>query len=210
LKFTIFGATVGTGKQLIEQALAAGNHVVAYVRNPSKLEFKHKYLTIVEGELADQMMIEQVVSGADAVISVLGPRGDSKYKPITRGMQNIIDAMNKYGVRRLIVSSTLSLKDPNDLPDFKAKVLVNLVKFTMRAVYEEIISVAETVRKSDLDWTILRLTTLNNNPKSGRVRVGYLGKGEVGLRISSADLAEFMLKQVKNTKYLQHSPVISN
>ena len=210
MKFTIFGATVGTGKQLIEQALAAGNHVVAYVRNPSKLEFKHKYLTIVEGELADQMMIEQVVSGADAVISVLGPRGDSKYKPITRGMQNIIDAMNKYGVRRLIVSSTLSLKDPNDLPDFKAKVLVNLVKFTMRAVYEEIISVAETVRKSDLDWTILRLTTLNNNPKSGRVRVGYLGKGEVGLRISSADLAEFMLKQVKNTKYLQHSPVISN
>ncbi|MBA7513159.1 hypothetical protein ES705_05169 [subsurface metagenome] len=210
MKFTIFGATGGTGKQLIEQALAAGNHVVAYVRNPSKLEFKHKYLTIVEGELADQMMIEQVVNGADAVISVLGPRGDSKYKPITRGMQNIIDAMNKYGVRRLIVSSTLSLKDPNDLPDFKAKVLVNLVKFTMRAVYEEIISVAETVRKSDLDWTILRLTTLNNNPKAGRVRVGYLGKGEVGLRISSADLAEFMLKQVKNTKYLQHSPVISN
>jgi len=210
LKFTIFGATGGTGKQLIEQALAAGNHVVAYVRNPSKLEFKHKYLTIVEGELADQMMIEQVVSGADAVISVLGPRGDSKDKPITRGMQNIIDAMNKYGVRRLIVSSTLSVKDPNDLPDFKAKVLVNLVKFTMRAAYEEIISVAETVRKSDLDWTILRLTTLNNNPKSGRVRVGYLGKGEVGLRISRADLAEFMLKQVKGIKYLQHSPVISN
>ena len=164
----------------------------------------------MEGELADQMMIEQVVSGADAVISVLGPRGDSKDKPITRGMQNIIDAMNKNGVRRLIVSSTLSVKDPNDLPDFKAKVLVNLVKFTMRAAYEEIISVAETVRKSDLDWTILRLTTLNNNPKSGRVRVGYLGKGEVGLRISRADLAEFMLKQVKNTKYLQHSPVINN
>ena len=210
MKFTIFGATGGTGKQLVEQALAAGNHVVAYVRNPSKLEFKHKYLTIVEGELADQMMIEQVVSGADAVISVLGPRGDSKDKPITRGMQNMIDAMNKYGVRRLIVSSTLSVKDPNDLPDFKAKVLVNLVKFTMRAAYEEIISVAETVRKSDLDWTILRLTTLNNNPKSGRVRVGYLGKGEVGLRISRADLAEFMLKQVKDIKYLQHSPVISN
>jgi len=104
----------------------------------------------------------------------------------------------------------LSVKDPNDLPDLKSKVLVNIVKIMMRAAYEEIISVAETVRKSDLDWTILRLTTLNNNPKSGRVRVGYLGKGEVGLRISRADLAEFMLKQVKNTKYLQHSPVISN
>ena len=210
MKLTIFGATGGTGKQVVEQAVAAGNHVVAYVRNPSKLEFIHKNLTIVEGELADQMMIEQAVSGVDAVISVLGPRGGSKDKPITRGMQNIITAMNKYGVRRLIVSSTLSVKDPNDLPDFKAKFLVNFVKLTMRSAYEEIISVAETVRKSDLDWTILRLTTLTNNLKSGKVKVGYLGKGEVGMRISRADLAEFILKQVQNTKYLRQSPVISN
>ena len=210
MKLTIFGATGRTGKQLVEQALAAGNHVVAYVRNPSKLSFMHKDLTIVEGKLADQTMIEHAVSGADAVISVLGPRGGSKEKPITQGIQNIITAMNKYGVRRLIITSTLSAKDPNDMPDFKAKVLVNFVKLTIRAAYKEIISVAETVRKSDLDWTILRLTTLNNNPKSGEFRVGYLGKGEVGMRISRADLAEFILKQVQNTKYLQQSPVISN
>ena len=210
MKLTIFGATGGTGKQLIKQALVEGNHVVAYVRNPSKLEIMHKDLTIVGGELADQMMIEQAVNGVDAVISVLGPRNGSKNKPITQGMLNIIAAMNKYGVRRLIVSSTLSVKDPKDLPDFKSKVLVSFVKLTMRSAYEEILCVAETVRNSDLDWTILRLTTLNNNPKSGKVRVGYLGMDEVGMRISRADLAEFMLKQVKNKKYLQKSPVISN
>ncbi len=210
MKLTIFGATGGTGKQLVEQAITAGNHVVAYVRNPSKLDFMHKYLTIVEGELDDIMMIEQAVSGVDAVISVLGPRGGSKDKPITRGMQNIITAMYKYGVHRLIVSSTLSVRDPNDLPDFKPKIFVKFVKLTMRAVYEEIISIADAVRNSDLDWTILRLTTLNNKPKSGKIRVGYLGKGEVGLRISRADLAQFILKQVQNTKYLQQSPVISN
>jgi putative NADH-flavin reductase len=210
MKIAIFGATGETGRQFVEQALAAGYQVVAYVRNPSKLNTKHENLTIVQGELADQAIIERAVSGADAVISVLGPRGGSKGKPITRGMQNIIEAMKKQGVRRLIISSTLSAKDPNDLPDFKAKALVNLVKLTMHAAYEEIVSVADTVRKSDLDWTIVRLTTLNNNPKSGKVRVGYLGKGEVGLRISRADLAEFMLKQVQDTKYLRQAPVISN
>jgi len=210
MKIAIFGATGETGRQLVEQALAAGYQVVAYVRNPSKLNTRHENLTIVQGDLADQAMIERAISGADAVISVLGPRGDSKNKPITRGMQNIIEAMKKQGVRRLIISSTLSAKDPNDLPDFKAKALVNLVKLTMHAAYEEIVSVADTVRKSDLDWTIVRLTTLNNNPKSGKVRVGYLGKGEVGLRISRADLAEFMLKQVQDTKYLRQAPVISN
>jgi len=210
MRITLFGATGGTGKQLVELALAAGYQVVAYVRNPSKISTKHENLTIVQGELADQAMIEGAVNGADAVISVLGPRGGSKNKPITRGMQNIIEAMKKQGVHRLVISSTLSVKDLNDLPGFKAKALVNLVRLTMHAAYEEIASVAETVRKSDLDWTIVRLTMLNNNPKSGKVRVGYLGKGEVGLRISRADLAEFMLKQVQETKYHRASPVISN
>jgi putative NADH-flavin reductase len=210
LKLTIFGATGGTGKQLVEQALAAGDHVVAFARNPSKLTIKNEHLTVVHGELTDQALIEKAVSGADAVISVLGPRGGSKNKPLTLSMQNIIAAMKKQGVRRLIISSTLSAKDPNDLPDFRAKALVALVKLTMHAAYEEIVSVAETVRASDLDWTIVRLTLLNDNPKSGKVRVGYLGRGEVGTWISRADIADFMLKQVKDTKYLQQAPVISN
>jgi putative NADH-flavin reductase len=210
MKLAIFGATGSTGKLLLEQALVAGDDVVAFVRDPSKLNIRHERLTVMQGELADEAMVEHAVSDADAVISVLGLRGGSKGKPITRGMQNIIEAMKKQHVRRLIISSTLSAKDSNDLPDLRAKVLVNLVKFTMHAAYEEIVSVAETVRKSELDWTIVRLTTLNNNAKSGKVRVGYLGRGEVGSRISRADLAEFMLKQVKDTKYLRQAPVISN
>ncbi|MGA9349425.1 MAG: SDR family oxidoreductase [Anaerolineae bacterium] len=210
MRLTIFGATGATGKHLTEQALAAGNQVVAYARNPSKLNIRQELLTIVQGELDDQAMIERAVSGADAVISVLGPRGGSKNKPITRGMQNIIAAMKKQGVRRLIISSTLSAKDLNDLPEFRAKALVTLVRLMMHAAYEEIVNVAETVRASDLDWTIVRLTLLNDNPKSGKVKVGYLGRGEVGTWISRADIADFMLKQVQDTKYLRQAPAISN
>jgi len=118
--------------------------------------------------------------------------------------------MKKQGVRRLIISSTLSAKDPNDLSEFRAKALVNFVKITMHAAYEEIVSVAEAVRASDLDWTIVRLTMLNNNPKSGKVRAGHLGRGEVGTWISRADIADFMLKQIQDTKYLRQAPAISN
>jgi uncharacterized protein YbjT (DUF2867 family) len=78
--------------------------------------------------------------------------------------------------------------------------MVNIVKATMHDAYEDIVSTAETVRNSDLDWTIVRLTMLNNNPKSGKVKVGYVGKGEVGTWISRADLAEF----------LRQAPAISN
>lgn len=210
MKITIFGATGRTGKQLVEQALGAGDQVVAYVRAPSKLEQKHERLTVIRGELKDREGIERAVNGADAVISVLGPRGSSKGKPITVGTQNIIAAMKKQGVRRLIISSTASAKDPKDRPELRFGVMIGMVKLFIRAAYEDIVSTAEAVRKSDLDWTIVRLSLLNNDPRSGKVKVGYMGRGEVRTRISRADIADFMLKQVKDQKYLGQAPLISN
>jgi len=210
VRIVVFGATGGTGKQLVEQALATGYEVVVYARNRSKLNVSHEHLTVIQGELSDAALIETAVKDAGAVLSALGPRGGSKNKPLTQGMQNIIAAMKKHGISRLIVTSTLSAKDSKDKPDFKTKALVNLVKTTMHAAYEDIVDSAETVRTSDLEWTIVRLAAPNNKPKSGKVKVGYVGTGEVGMSISRADIADFMLKQIENTKYLREAPVISN
>lgn len=210
MKLAIFGGTGNTGKLLVEQALDAGNQVVAYVRDPTKLDIKSDRLAIIQGELVDEEKIESVLKGAGAVLSALGPKGGSKGKPLTRGMRVIIAAMKRQGVRRLIVTSTLSAKDPHDLPEFRARVLVALVRLAMRGAYEEILSVADTVRESDQDWTIVRLTMLNNKAKSGKVRAGYLGKSEVGTWISRADVADFMLQQVQDAKYLRQAPAISN
>jgi len=210
MKIAIFGATGETGRQLVEQALAAGHEVLAYVRNPSKLIINHEHLKVIQGELTDEPLIENAVRGANAVISALGPRGGSRNKPLTQGMQNIIAAMRKQGIRRLIITSTLSAKAPNDQPNFRVKASISLVKHLMHDAYEDIVSVAETVRASDLDWTIVRLNLLNNKPKSGKVKVGYVGRGEVGTWISRADIADFMLKQVEDVKYLHQAPAISN
>ena len=59
MKITVFGATGGAGKQLVEQALAAGYEVVAYARNPSKLSISHEHLTVVQGELSYQALTEK-------------------------------------------------------------------------------------------------------------------------------------------------------
>ena len=79
----------------------------------------------------------------------------------------------------------------------------------MHDAYQDIVNVAETVRASDLDWTIVRLTLLNNKSKSGKVKVGYVDK-EVGMQTSRADIADFMLKQISDTKYLREASAISN
>jgi putative NADH-flavin reductase len=212
MKLIIFGASGEAGRQLIEQALAEGDEVVAFVRNPSKLTIRHEQLRIVQGELQNRAGIERAVNGMDAVISLLGPRPgeDSKSGPLTHGTQNIVAAMKKCGVRRLIVVSTPSASAPNDLPDLRFKMLVSMIKTTMRPAYEEIVNVAQIVRASDLDWTIVRVSILNNNPKSGKVRVGYLGKGAVGVRLSRADMAGFILREVRNPKYIRQMPAISN
>lgn len=209
-RITVFGATGGTGRQVVEQALAEGYEVVTYLRNRPKLGINHERLAVVEGELADMERIEDAIKGADAVLSALGPRGRTRDKPITTGMRNIIAAMKRLGTRRLIITSTLSAEDPQDRPDFRSRAMVSLVKVAMHGAYEDIVSVAELVRASDLDWTILRLALLNNHSKTGRVKAGYVGSGEVGTSISRADVAYFMLRQVNDTKYLHQAPAISN
>ncbi len=210
MRIAVFGATGGTGRELVHQALARGCKVVAFARDPSKLNAASDRLTVVKGELSDQALIENAVQGTDAVLCALGPHGYSRKRPITQGVQNIIEAMKKTGVRRLIMTSTLSARDQEDKPDLRTKAMVNLVKLTMRGSYEDIVSAAEVVRASDLDWTILRLAILNNGQKTGKVRTGYVGGGEVGTRISRADIADFMLKQIDDTRYVRQAPAISN
>jgi len=209
MKLAVFGATGGTGKQLVEQALAAGHEVVAFARDPSKLTTRHERLTIAPGDVTDQAAVECAVNGVEAVISVLGPRDNDRSKPITRGTQNILAAMKKYGVRRFVLSSTPSASDPNDLPDFRFKIAIGLVRLTLRSAYEDIVNTAQVVRASDCDWTIVRVSMLTDAPKTGVVKMGHVGK-TMGMRLSRADLAEFMLEQVQDAKYLRQAPAISN
>jgi hypothetical protein len=71
------------------------------------------------------------------------------------------------------------------------------------------VRVADLIRASDLDWTLVRVPMLTDAPPSGDVLVGYLGRG-VGARISRTDMAAFILEQASDDTYLRQAPVISN
>jgi NAD(P)-dependent dehydrogenase (short-subunit alcohol dehydrogenase family) len=210
MKIAVFGATGQAGQLLVKKALADGYDVVAYARNPSKLDQRSEQLTVIQGELNDQASIEKTITGVDAVVSLLGLRGRTRTKPITLGMRNIIAAMTNQGIRRLIIVSTASAKDPNDRPDLKFRILVAIVKLLIRPAYEEIVSVADVVRNSDLDWTLVRLSLLSNKPATGKTRAGFLGRGEVKIGVTREDMVAFLLNQVGDARYLRQSPVISN
>jgi putative NADH-flavin reductase len=209
MKITIFGATGGTGRQLVQQALAASHEVTAFVRDPTKLNVQHDCLQIVQGDVTDPVAVERAVCGAQAVISVLNTRRDAKGSPITQGTKNILTAMKKYGVRRLVFSAAPSARDPQDSPDLRFKLMIGLVRLVAHAGYEDMVGSAQAVRSSNVDWTIVRLPFPTDDPKTGHVKVGYLNK-ESGTRISRADAAEFMLEEVQEARYLREAPMISN
>jgi len=209
MKLTIFGATGRTGHLLVEQALAAGHEVTAFVRTPAKLGQTNDRLRVVQGDLTNAAQIEAAIHGADAVLSVLGPSNNQAPCEISRGMDLILAAMQKTGVRRLVISAGAGVHDPQDRPGAFDKAIGVLLKLTARNVYEDMVQAVAKVRASDLDWTIVRVPMLTDDPAKGDFKIGYLGGG-IGPRISRADMAAFILKQAGDRTYLRQAPVISN
>src|SRR5690349_3424814 len=106
MNIAIFGGTGKTGLLLIEKALKSGHTVTVFARTPSKISIQHNNLKIVKGELEEHGKIEEAIKNADAVLSVLGPTQKTKGLALANGIRNIVDAMKKNDVKRLIATAT--------------------------------------------------------------------------------------------------------
>src|SRR5712691_3765930 len=63
MRLLIVGATGGTGRQLIAQALERGHAVTALVRNPAKLQIEHPQLKVIPGDVLDYGSVDAAVRG---------------------------------------------------------------------------------------------------------------------------------------------------
>ena len=205
----LFGATGRTGRHLLQQALERGYNVRVLARDPGKLAVQSERLVVVRGNLKDAACVEEVITGADAVLSVLGPTSNEPTFEISRGTADIMSTMKRQGVKRLIISAGAGVGDPGDTPKLFNKLINVALKATARNVYEDMLKTVDQVRGSGLEWTVVRVPRLTDGPKTGQVRVGMVGQG-TGANLSRADMAEFMLKQVNDSRHLRQAPVISN
>ncbi|MDX2078941.1 MAG: SDR family oxidoreductase [bacterium] len=209
MKVAIFGGTGKTGKHLVQEALNAGHDVTLLARTPSKLGIEHPALQIVQGDIANLSAIETTIAGVDVVMSVLGPTPKQPPFAISNGITNIITAMKKQGLKRLVISAGAGVGDPNDKPKFVDRLATFAIRTLSKNAYEDMNAVVDIVRTSNLDWTIIRVPMLTDQPKQNKIRLAYLG-GDVGIRLSRADMAEFMLKKGLDKAHLHKAPVISN
>jgi putative NADH-flavin reductase len=209
---TVFGATGKIGRLVVDQLLADGHTVTAYVRNPAKLTAQHPNLHIVQGELDDASAVARAVEGADAVISALGPslRRGTTGTPVADGTRNIVNAMQAAGIRRYIGLATPAMADEHDRPTLKGKILRLMPRLAMPNALREIDAMGAAITGADFDWTIARITNPTHKPAKGTVRAGYLGHDRIGSAMTRADIAAFLVGQLTDTTYLRAAPAISN
>jgi putative NADH-flavin reductase len=208
MKVIVFGASGGTGIEIVKQALEAGHEVTAFVRNPAKVAIQHPHLKLVTGDVLDAAAVGKSVEGQEAVISALGPT-----RPPVPGMmeiaaQNIVAAMKKAGIRRLISTTGAGVRDPQDQPKLIDHLMKGLLTLLAGEVLRDSAANVVVIRASDLDWTIVRYPRLLDAPRTGTYRVGYVGKGS-GSQLSRADGADFVLKELTENKYIHQMPVVS-
>ncbi|MCW3463524.1 NAD(P)-dependent oxidoreductase [Chitinophaga nivalis] len=211
MNILIIGATGGTGAQLVEQALNQGHHVSAFVRNPAKLQLRHSHLTIIQGDVMDMDSLERAMAGQDAVLSALGVPASHKEPIRAIGTLNVIRAMEKAGVKRFICQTSLGYGDSRQVLNrtpFYFKYLI--VPFVLKTGFADHALQEEHIRQSRLDWVIVRPGNLTDGKHTGLYKHGFAATDKtIKVKVSRADVADFMLKQLTTTVYLGKTPGIS-
>jgi putative NADH-flavin reductase len=203
MRVLIVGATGGTGRQLLAQALERGLAVTALVRDPSRLTIVHPRLTIVRGDVLDAGSLEAAMRGQEAVLSALGhKRYFAPDRILSEGTRNVLRAMEAHGVSRIVCETSLGIGDS------AGRLGIYYTFFTIPVVlplyYWDKTRQERIVASSPLDWVIVRPGLLTNGAKRGGYRHGRrVGSFFWTVRISRADVADFMLNQLESDTYLR-------
>jgi len=206
MKLTIFGASSSTGKLLVNKALAKGFQVTAFVRDETKLGSAHPNLRVICGDALKYEDVESAVQGGDAILSTLGPKG----KPAVmaaESTQNILKAMEKHGVKRLVLVPVAGIAVPQDRRG--SNLVDSLLKLILKDVFTDQENLLKVLNASKVDWVAVRVPRLTEDAVTGSVKA-FSGKPSPATKLTRSDLADFMLEQLTSDQWLKQAPILSN
>jgi biliverdin reductase / flavin reductase len=206
MKVAIFGSTGGTGRIMVGKALDRGWDVTAAARSPSALPWRQERLRVAEADVMRPKSLDAAVEGQNAVITSVSVGSGLKEgrKPTTlfsEGTRNVIAAMKKQGVGRLVCLSSSAVEPDPALGVFFGKIMRPLL---FKEMYEDTSRMEREVRQSGLEWVIVRPSTLTDEPAEGKYILG-IDRIPKGWRIPREEVAEFALDQLEDERYLGRS-----
>jgi putative NADH-flavin reductase len=205
-KLVIIGATAATCESLIPLALERGYEVIGIARRPEAVTLRHDRLTILKGDVYDRASIEAALSGTETVIGVFGPRVDMA-QPIpemdlfSTGYTNVIAAMRTKGNTRLLATSSIGAQKA-----FTTKPLPDAPRadhwlWQIRGIYTDMRLMESIVRRSGLDFTILRPGQLMPEPARNDLKIAIDESAPELTLITYADFARFILDTATSEAY---------
>jgi putative NADH-flavin reductase len=212
MKVVVFGATGKTGTEIVNQALAKNHEVTAFARDPSRLTLENETesaedrLRLVSGDVFDISAVKHAVEGQEAVICSLGSNSLGKTAVRGEGTANIIKAMEEGHVDRLLVVSAMGTGESWSSLSFTNKFFYATLLRSSRQDHE---AQETAVKRSNLDWTILRPSGLTDGAMTGTYALGENIKGESS-RIARADVAHAIIKELDEKAFVRMAVTITN
>jgi putative NADH-flavin reductase len=209
MRVAIFGSTGQVGRHLVERALNREWEVVAFARSPATLGALRDRVEVAEGDVQNADAVSRAVEGTDAILSAIGHTRTSKKDVLAVTAEHLIGAARRHGIDRLVTlvgAGVTSEKDPSSVG---RTVVLTLMKWMAGEMLQDAQRHTDLIRSSDLDWVIVRPPRLTNEPYNGNWRAGYLKLGPTST-MARADLAEFMLQQVRADQWSGELPMVAN
>lgn len=200
----VFGASGRTGRHVVDQALSSGHTVTAFVRDRRALPARHPKLHVIEGDVLNPDAVDAAMLGQRAVLSTLGFSGRKGTEALLKATGNIVAAMQKYRVHRLICLAPPPKKEGWVRRGLLGRLLAPLLGAPGINAWEQQL---DSIRGLPLEWVLVRPTLLTDEPARGSYEVS-VGWAEVPEGISRADVATFMLEQIQGRRYVRLSPVL--
>jgi len=211
MKIAILGSTGFVGKVLIHKAVNAGYQVKTLARNPKKLEDIGVKVEIIQGSIFEQSAIEETIKGAEAVLSTIGPPTGKKCDPqlYEKAMKDIVSIMHKNGIKRYIhIGGAAHEGGENENWTFNRRFLRLFLNLFSKQILVAKHLEWEVLKKSNLDWTLVRPPRIANEPASGNISAD--GKMLNNLKISVEDLTNFILEQITSKEWIRKAPLVSS
>jgi putative NADH-flavin reductase len=205
MKICVFGGSGRTGKLLIAQALEQDFEVTGLLRNPGKLDLRHAKLNIIRGDVFDPEAVSTAIQGCHAVLSALGASSLGKTDLYSKSMKNIVSGMEANSVKRLLCIAAVGIERDPGIP-LLGRLIMGLVLGNILADMQRM---QQEIESSYLEWTILWPPMLTNGQMSGKYRIEIGRAVPKGSRISRADLAHFMVRNIDNAAYFKKKVAIA-
>jgi len=198
MKICILGATGGTGRALIQEALTLNHDISVLARTPADLDQFKNRIHIHQGDVLDPEALDKCIMGREAILSALGVRGTllggrRNISLYSRSIQNIINAMQKHAIKRFI---GVTMSGAETLPGEPS--IMPIFRFLLKGYMKDILRMEALLEQTRLDWTIIRPANLTDSEKTGVYRTWTDRYPPKVFKISRADVAGFMLNCLKD------------